>query len=173
MIGPYVSSDGIAITGLSLTQSTFMLSKNGAAFVAKNETTAGSHRILGYYSAELNDTDTNAAGRLLIVSSAAAALPVWMHFTVLPQPQFDFYISPGSSALMDMRNASIFGVDMSSISPVATRAPMNALRVLRNRITTSGGVMGVYAENDSTVVWSASLTTNSSGDPIVEIDPAG
>lgn len=188
MIGPYTGSDGVALAGLTLTQSEIMLSKNGAAFVAKNETTNGSHRILGMYSAMFNDTDLNTAGRLKVVSSAAAALPVWHDFTVLPTSVFDYMfatgiqqVALGSSVVTSaafavggvQRMANMFAVDMSSISvAISARSPVNALRAIRNRITSSGQVMAVYAEDDTTAVWTATLTTNASADPIVESNPA-
>lgn len=164
MVGPYVGSDGGAITGLTLTQSAFMLSLNGGAFVAKNETTAGSHRILGYYSAMFNDTDTASPGRLLLVSCGAAAQPVWAELTVLTQPQYDYFASGNM--------ANIFGADMSSITPIAARSPVNAMRALRNRVTSSGSILTVYGENDSTAVWTSALTVNASASLIVESDPA-
>mgnify|MGYP001583982489 CR=1 FL=1 len=69
--------------------------------------------------------------------------------------------------------SNMLATDMSSISAtVAARSPINAMRILRNRVTTSGFVT-VYAENDSTAVWTGTITTNASGDPIVEMDPSG
>lgn len=315
MVGPYVDSNGAAQTGLTVTQSTLMLSKNGTAFVAKNETTNASHRILGYYSAMLNDTDTGSAGRVLLVSSATGSLPLWQEYMVLPSSVYDSLISSGTplpvnvtqwngvapnalisgrvdtnpgaiqnsvitsaalastfrpdvnvafinslatnvpSATLTLRqlviqnnstsvvltsgsasviygtgvnapgidiavtgsgsalrltaggsggNAfqlegnsfnstfhvtdqksgyavnSLFGNaladfvlrrDMSLLSGIAARSPLNALRVLRNRITTSGGLT-IYAEDDTTAVWTAALTSNASAAPIVESDPA-
>lgn len=71
-----------------------------------------------------------------------------------------------------MKLASILGVDMSSLGTVGARSPINAFRAIRNRITSSGQVMAVYAEDDTTAVWTATLTTNASADPIVESNPA-
>lgn len=189
MLGPYVGSDGAAITGITLTQSAIMLSKNGTAFVAKNETTNGSHRIIGYYSAMFNDTDTGSLGRLQIASSAAAALPVWHEYTVMASSIYDAMIlgstvqfvdlvagavDSASIAVSGLQNMSnILATDMSSLSAsIAARSPVNALRSLRNRVTTSGTIMSVYAENDSTAVWTANLTANTSASLIVEMDPA-
>lgn len=210
-LGPWVGSDGLALTGLTITQSTLMLGKNGSTFVAKNETTNASHRILGYYSAMFDNTDTGSLGRLLVVSSAANALPVRHEFTILPNSVYDALIEGSSllqtnlvlwrgtapnaltanrvdasvGAMADAvvtsaalasggvdKMANLLAVDMSSLTAtVAARSPINALRVLRNRVTTSGGLT-VYAENDSTAVWTGDLTTNSSADPIIESNPA-
>lgn len=212
MLGPFTGSDGAALTGLTITQSTLMLSKDGTAFVAKNETTNGSHRILGYYSAMFNETDTGSLGRLLVVSSAAAALPVWHEYTVLPTSVYDFMIAgsirqdvnlvtwrgtaPNAlasnrvdasvGAMADAvvtsaalaaggieRMANLNAVDISSISvAIAARSPANALRAMRNRVTSSGTVLTVYGENDSTAVWTATLTVNNSAGFIVEVEPA-
>jgi hypothetical protein len=57
------------------------------------------------------------------------------------------------------------------VSGFSDRSPLQALRALRNRITTSGGLT-VYRENDTTAAWTATLTTNASAAPIVESDPA-
>ena len=211
MVGPFVGSDGVALTGLTLTQSTFMFSKNGAAFTAKNETTNGSHRVMGYYSIMVDSSDLNTAGRLLLISSAQNALPVRQEFTVLPTSVYDSLVAgsdllqtnlvswrgtqpnalvsnrvdASAGAIADTvitsaawaaggveRMANALAVDMSSISvAIAARSPVNALRTLRNRITTSGMVT-VYAENDSTAVWTASIVTDAGAHPIVEADPA-
>lgn len=191
MLGAWVGSDGVGLSGLTITQSTIMLSKNGTAFVAKDETTNASHQILGYYSAMFNNTDTGSLGSLLVVSSAANALPVKNEFTVLPAQVYDSLVlgsghlqtnvatiqasiitSAALAASGIDRMANLLAVDMSSItSTIAARSPINALRVLRNRITTSGGLT-VYAENDTTAVWTGALTTDASASPIIESNPA-
>lgn len=191
-IGPYVGSNGVALTGLTLTQSTFMLSKNGAALVAKNESTSGSHQAMGLYSVMFNETDTGSLGRLVVISSAQAALPVLHEYTVLPTSVFDSLVLGSNLLQISARQlentvitsatfavsgverlANIFSVDIRSISvSINDRSPANALRALRNRVTSSGTVMTIYAENDSTAVWTGALTVNNSAGFIVEVDPA-
>lgn len=51
------------------------------------------------------------------------------------------------------------------------RTVQQALRASRNRTAIAGGTLSVYQENDTTVDWTASVTT-SAGNPISEIDPA-
>lgn len=51
-----------------------------------------------------------------------------------------------------------------------TRNVRNALRVLRNKASVSGGVLTVYQENDVSTAWTATVTTTA-GDPISEVDP--
>lgn len=211
MMGPYVGSDGVGLTGLTVTQSSVMLSKNGAAFTAKNETSNGSHRILGYYSAMFNNTDLDTVGRLLLVSSCAAALPVRHEFTILPTSVYNSLIDGTDLLMIDIeqwkgtspnaltsgrvdvsagamadsvitsaslalggveRMANMLTVDMSSLSvAVAARSPVNALRPLRNKLTTSGFIT-VFAENDTTAVWTSVITVDPTAAPIVGSDPA-
>lgn len=81
-----------------------------------------------------------------------------------------------TSAAMDDsavgKMANMLARDMSSIgATIAARSPVNALRIMRNRLTTSG-FLTVYAEDDATAVWTAALTLNASAQPIVESDPA-
>ena len=172
MLGPMVSSDGAGLVSLVMTPQLIRVSKNGAAFVAKNLTSSNAiHNECGYYSTIFDNTDTNALGRMTVAISMATMLPYWGQYTVLPPERFDYYIS-GSSGVMDMYRASMLAVDMSSVNPVAARSPINALRGLRNRVTSSGSVLTVYAENDSTAVWTSTLTVNASASLIVESDPA-
>ena len=51
-----------------------------------------------------------------------------------------------------------------------SRNVRNALRSIRNRVRNNGGTLEVFEENDSTIAWSATLTT-AAGNPITEVDP--
>jgi hypothetical protein len=51
-----------------------------------------------------------------------------------------------------------------------TRRVQQALRGLRNKTRISGGVLTIYAEDDTTAAWSAATST-AAGDPLVSIDP--
>jgi hypothetical protein len=172
MLGPMVSSDGTGLVSLVMSPQLIRLSKNGASFAAKNLVASNAiHNENAWYSTVLNDTDTNATGILTVAVSMTTALPFWREYTVQAPNQFDRTIS-GSSGNFDVEQARFLGVDMGSISPVAARSPLNALRALRNRVTTSGSILTVYGENDSTAVWTAALTVNASASLIVESDPA-
>lgn len=71
------------------------------------------------------------------------------------------------------RMSNMLATDLSSLSvAIANRSPASAFRALRNRVTTSGTIITVYGEDDVTAVWTGAITTNSSADPIVEVDPA-
>ena len=61
--------------------------------------------------------------------------------------------------------------DMSAVSDTESRSPLNALRVLRNKVSTSGTTATITKEDDSTTAWTATLTTNAAADPITGVDP--
>lgn len=52
------------------------------------------------------------------------------------------------------------------------RMVKDALRVSRNKVTIVGTTITVYAEDDSTIAWSGTLTTDAAADPITAVDPA-
>ena len=62
--------------------------------------------------------------------------------------------------------------DMSAVSDTTARSPLNALRLLRNKWTSSGGTLTVTKEDDTTSAWTATLTGDAAADPVVGSDPA-
>lgn len=91
VLGQFVDdTDGVtAETALTITQSEVRLSKNAGTFAQKNETTSLTHLENGYYSCELNATDTNTVGRLRIAVTESGALGVWQEATVLEEAIYD------------------------------------------------------------------------------------
>lgn len=99
-VGPFLDkTDGVtAETGLAGSMTVY-LSKDGGAFAARNSGTAITHDRDGFYAVELNATDTNTTGRLLLeVTDAATHLPVWHEFEVVAGQVFDSSV-PGSDKL--------------------------------------------------------------------------
>lgn len=62
--------------------------------------------------------------------------------------------------------------DMSAVSGEAARSPLNALRVLRNKMSVAAGTLTVTKEDDTTSAWTASVTSDANAQPIIGIDPA-
>ena len=52
------------------------------------------------------------------------------------------------------------------------RTVRQALRILRNKVSSSAGTLTVTKENDSTSSWTAALTTDAAAEPIITVDPA-
>lgn len=96
LIGPFVdSTDGYtAETGVS---PAVKLSKNGQALAAKNDVTTPVHDADGYYNCELDATDTNTVGTLVLtVVGSSTSLPVRHEYQVVEEAIYDSLI--GSSA---------------------------------------------------------------------------
>lgn len=62
--------------------------------------------------------------------------------------------------------------DWTSVSGEAARSVLNALRVLRNKHSTSGGVVTITEEDDSTTAFTITLTTDAAALPITGGDPS-
>lgn len=62
------------------------------------------------------------------------------------------------------------GRNLATVAGAAGRSLLNAVRFLRNRRRSAGGLLTVYEEDDATVAWQGAVTTAAS-DPVIEIDP--
>jgi hypothetical protein len=61
--------------------------------------------------------------------------------------------------------------DMSLVTGEASRSLLNTARAIRNKVSISGGTLTVTKENDSTVAWTAAVTTSAAANNITAIDP--
>src|SRR5262245_29833842 len=117
-IGPFVSSsDGFtAQTALSLVQSSIRLSKNGAAYAQKGDTTAPVHMENGRYSCVLNTTDTGTLGILQLHVNFTGALPVWLDMMVENANSWDSKYGAGTL------NANVTTIAANAITASAIQA---------------------------------------------------
>ena len=101
-LGPFVdSTDGFTPeTGLTIAYTACLVSKAGAAFAAKSDTTnlTGTGSTEGYYTCVLNSTDTGTVGNIRVHVYVAGALPVWKDFTVVPANVYESLV-PGTEWL--------------------------------------------------------------------------
>ena len=90
-LGPFVdATDGVTPeTALSLTQAECRLKKNGSAWAQKSQVTTAPHEEEGWYEVNLDATDTNTLGELVLAVYVSGALPVWREFMVLPANVWD------------------------------------------------------------------------------------
>jgi hypothetical protein len=101
-LGPFLdSTDGFTPeTGLTIAQANVRLSKNDGAFAQVNDNTSATHKEFGYYSKELDATDTNTLGHLRVAVDGDLdedAIPVFEDFTVLAANVFDSLIGGGDT----------------------------------------------------------------------------
>lgn len=91
LVGPFVdSTDGdTEETGLTISQSDVLLSKNGQTLAQKNDANAAAHDADGYYNCPLNTTDSNTVGQLVLEVHVAGALAVRHDFQVIEEAVYD------------------------------------------------------------------------------------
>lgn len=77
-----------------------------------------------------------------------------------------------STSATDQIADAVLTRDWSSVTGEAARSVLNALRILRNKVSETGGTLTVTEEDDLTTAWTAVVTTNLAAQPISEIDPA-
>jgi hypothetical protein len=104
LIGPFVdSTDGNTDeTGLTISQADVRLSKNGQNMAQKSDATACVHDELGYYNCELDATDTNTEGNLVLVVHEAGALQVRHEYNVLSEAAWDSLYAAKDTGFMDV-----------------------------------------------------------------------
>jgi len=138
------------------------------------ELTAGTNIVLAKGTGitgfnDLSSADVEAAADAAIL--AAGVDPTVMgrlDIAVSTRLASASYTTPPTAAA----NAeALLKYDMSAITGEASRSPLNALRILRNRMSTESGDLVVYKEDDTTEAWTAALTTSSTAIPITGTDP--
>lgn len=150
-------SDGTLITSATALDSE--VSKDGAAFAdCTNEATEISQ---GIYYLDLTSTEMNADTVAVVVktSSTGAVYPVFVFY---PEEAGDF------NTLVD----DLLKRDMSAVSGESARSPLNALRLLRNKVSIAAGTLTVTKEDDATSAWTGAVTTSAGANPITAVDPA-
>jgi hypothetical protein len=191
LIGPFVDSTDFATpeTGLTIANTDIKLSKNGAAEVNKNAG-GGTHISLGRYAVTFDATDSNTVGQLhLAVSVAGALIGLYAAgaagFGGGVAQSGDAYgivanVTSGMVSVYEIVN-NLVGAD-STLSDVTKRdiadkllarnqaggsdggrTVAQAFARMRNRQTIVGGVMRIYANDNTTVLYQAAVTTDANG----------
>jgi hypothetical protein len=146
-ITAYVSKDHGAVTVLTDTSATEMDATNAK----------------GVYVFDLTQGETNAEELSFTAKSSTANVSITPRFVTTK-------LTPAEMADAWLDRDMSTGTDSGSTT---VRTPRQALRVLRNKVSQTGGTMTVCKEDDSTSSWTAALTTDAAADPITAIDPAG
>ncbi len=112
LIGPFVdATDGYTPeTGIS---PAVKLSKNGQALIAKADVTVPVHDADGYYNCELDATDTNTVGTLVLtVAGSATALAVRHEYQVIEEAVYDaMYAASAAGPLQSTTAGRTLNVD--------------------------------------------------------------
>jgi len=153
-MGPFVDdTDGkTAETGLTIEDSHIRVSKAGANFIDKNETTNAAHDEAGFYVVILDTTDTNTVGELQIAIHVSGALPVFKTFQVV---ETDIY-------------AAIFADSATLVSKVDDiDTVVDAVKVVTDAISTNGSGLSAIPWNSS---WDAEVQSEVA-DGLAAYDP--
>ncbi len=147
LIGPFVdSTDGYtAETGVS---PSVKLSKNGQTLAAKNDVTTPTHDADGYYNCELDATDTNTIGTLVLtVAGDATSLGIRHEFQVIDGDVYDLIYGSGA--------AEPTGAPAATANLAAKVGyPYMALR---NKVTVTSTTKTFFDDSD-TAEWTKTLT---------------
>jgi len=96
LIGPFVDKTDAATAETGESPSV-KLSKAGQAMGAKNDGTTPAHDADGYYNCELDATDTNTVGTMILtVAASSGALPVRHEFQVVEEAVYDTMFKSGA-----------------------------------------------------------------------------
>lgn len=125
-IGPFVNSTDAVTpeTALTISQADVLLSKASGVFAQKNDATAATHDAQGWYLVTFNTTDTATLGALIVSIQETGALPVWVHYVVVPANTYDALMS-GTDALNadvdEWNGTAIAGVDTAGYPKVTIK----------------------------------------------------
>ena len=97
--GPFLDDgDGKTVEpSFTIEDSHIRVSKAGANFIDKNETSNSAYDEFGFYVVVLNATDTNTVGELLIACHFSGALPVFKTFFVVEEAIYDAVYAPSAT----------------------------------------------------------------------------
>jgi hypothetical protein len=152
LVGPFVDeTDGkTAETGLTLTSGDFQVWKGAAAsLAAKNDSSAGTHRGLGYYTTTLDATDVGTNGPLTIAVHESGALPVRQDYMVVPDHVYD--------GLVATTGTDYLQVDVRQINSTSEAAVQLSRNVLLSQTGTVYDDGSTYAAS-TTVFYSDDIT---------------
>lgn len=113
LIGPFVdSTDGNTTEdGLTISQADVKLSKNGQSLTQKTDATACAFDDDGYYNCELDATDTNTEGNLVLIVHESGALAVRHEFNVMSVAAWDSLYAAKDVGFMDVNIKTVGRAD--------------------------------------------------------------
>ena len=124
-LGPFLSStDGSALTGLTIAQANVRVSKNGGNIAQKNESTSCTHDELGIYDCPIDATDTGTLGRLQLYVSASGGFVVPHDFMIVTANVYDTLCSTDT---FDVNVTSQANIDFSALQKASLNAATPAL----------------------------------------------
>lgn len=138
LIGPFVDLTDAATAETGESPSV-KLSKNGQTLAAKNDVTTPVHDADGYYNCELDTTDSNTVGTLVLtVAASANALPVRHEYQVVEEAVYDAsYTASAAGPLqstvagrtLDVSAGGEAGIDWANVGSPTTSVTLSGTTV--------------------------------------------
>jgi hypothetical protein len=160
-IGPFVdATDGVtAETGLTLSQADFRLKKNNGAWAQVNDATSATHEENGWYEKELDATDTNTVGILLIAVAEAGALPVWQEYQVVEEAVYDALFAAAALGYVANAPVNVAQFGGTNLTAAAGRPEVNVTNVAGTSIATLTGAYPALGIAESGTMQAGSTAT--------------
>jgi hypothetical protein len=163
LIGPFVdSTDGdTEEAALTINRADVLLSKNGQGAVQKTDVTAAASDADGFYNCELDATDTDTVGQLVLYVHVAGALAVRHDFQIVEEEPYDDifaasavgYLKPTTAGRdLDVTAAGEAGIDLDNTSGTIAAAQIATDAITAAKIAADAGVEIAQA------VWDRVLT---------------
>ena len=166
-IGPFLDTDGAAVTSLTISQADIQISKAGGAFAQTSASPTTTHDADGWYQCPLTSTDTNTLGSLTVQIDEAGAVPVWEHFMVLPANVYDSLIAGSDNLQVDtvqVTGTAQTARDIGAAVPAAAAGASGGLLISgSNSGTTTLGALTITGALTGTGGIAANITGNLSG----------
>lgn len=151
ILGPFVGEDGLTLqNGLTIAQANVRISKNFAAFAAKNNAVTASLAENGQYTIPFNDVDL-PYGHLRVAINMSGCCPYWEDFFCLEESVFDALKGTG---YLPADVQAIESVDPTDYYAATVIAGFN----LPVTVTLDGGVEVTSFSVDAMATMQASIT---------------
>ena len=133
-IGPFVTSDGTAVTAFTLSAGDTLLSKNGGAYASKNHTASAVHMSQGMFGMLLNSTDIGTLGRLDVkiarTGGGVGKLPVWKELEIVTSSYWDI---KGIADFGPAQASTVAGVAQASATDtIIGKFPISVVNVVQS-----------------------------------------
>ena len=172
LIGPFVdSTDGdTAETGLTLAAADILLSKNGQTLALKSDVTAAVHDAIGMYNCELDVTDTDTIGTLVLIVHEAGALHVRHEYQIIEEGVYDGLFASGASDIADILvdTGTTLDTKLDNMSGATFNTTTDSLEAIRNRGDSAWTGGATTTDSGTAQAGSASTITLQSGASAVD-----
>lgn len=172
-IGPFVDETNgrTPETALTINQADIRLTKAGGDFAQSNDNGGAAHDEDGWYSLQLDATDTATLGRLMVAVDVSGALPCWREFMVVTANVFDTLCSTDS---LEVDPVSIWSHTPRTLSQTASgvAASIAGSISIKRGDTWTHPIDGVGDISTRTKLWFTLKTTQADddADALVQIE---